>query len=115
MKLEYKGKEYQVKTKTKVTPKLKVEFFKTMNEFKTDPTLEALSKLDKLDSLEILPLQRQAPPIDVIENNDKVYIKLFKLIVENPPEVFNDDEFWDEQDIRAITAEVNGFLWSLKI
>ena len=123
MKLTINDKEVEAKITQKITPKLKIEFLKKLGELKENPLQKKIIEAAKgavMDgdnvrpmnvgnTLEFAELQKQAPPIDIIQHNDKVYIELFKLIVTNKVPEFESEEFWENQDINGIIEAVQSF------
>jgi hypothetical protein len=147
MKLYYIDKEknektFDVMSKVIITPRLKLAFIDKFRELKEDSlilkNIELAKKLQMKiegenqvkydtvnigDMLEYSQLQKQVPESDVIQNNDKIYIELLKIIIDekslNPEfRVFIqqdvDSDFWQSQDINEVISEVSSFRNNLK-
>lgn len=141
--------EFEVKIHTRITPKLKVEFVKKLQEYKVDPNAglksEALEELVSTNSniMKYLPdikeneswekvlpnmnfaamikynnLSALNPDPEVLEHNTLVLIDLFKIIINRKDlkeeeikliDTLSSGEFWQNQTIGEIEAEVNSF------
>lgn len=131
MNLEYQGKTKEIKLKSKITSKLKVEFAQKYSELKFDEVdeqkLRAIQNFDPTDEIgiknlkplvEFSILQKKISNPETILHNDKVMIELFKIVVDTTGwepewlEWFNSDfesDFWQSQDITLIAEQINLF------
>mgnify|MGYP001146702926 CR=1 FL=1 len=131
MFLEYENQKKEIKLVSKITPKLKVEFAKKYSELKFDEVdeakLRALQNFDPSEEVgiknikplvEFSILQKRIGNPETIWHNDKIIVELFKLIVDRNGwepqwnDWFSQDfesDFWQNQDITAITEQVQLF------
>lgn len=133
-------KQLKVKLKQRITGKLKDELQGILKDLKPDPrnelqqkilegikvdaTAENPEKSAKVGMKEALKLKalQEKPYSDteytIIKHNDKIYIDAFIACVENADvhsELFDDSEFWADQDINELTEVVEFFRRKAKL